>query len=113
MILGVGCIIWYSFCQGLPHERPTHESFAPIESYDVFLNTSYTSPLYNKITFLEGYDLTAAVEYAFEHVLPFSQIDLAVGENKDLSHRVGLGVMLAVFLTLGIVPSHSINIYQE
>lgn len=107
VILGMGCTVWYGFTPGHPLQAPTIGLFAPLSSYDPFFNLNYVSPIFRKISFVETHDLTASVASAFENELPFAEINIPVSENNNFSKAVGLGVMLAFFLAVGIVPNVS------
>lgn len=82
---------------------PPPEVFPRINSFEPFLNVSNCSEKFTKVCFLERKNLTGEVLSAFENDYPFKGIDLPANSNARVA--VGLGIMVAVFLAMGIVPN--------
>lgn len=101
--LGVGSTVWYSFAQGSPDHAPTEGMFAPIESYNPFYNMGYFAPGFRRIGFVERMDVSATVESAFGNEHPFAEITIPA--SGPLLKAVGLGVMIAFFLAVGLLPN--------
>lgn len=104
--LGIGCTVWYSFVHGSPHHAP--EGFAPLDSYDPFFNMDHYAPGLRRVGFVERNDVSASVESALVNELPFAEITIPA--SGPVLKAVGLGVMVAFFLAVGIVPNVSNNV---
>lgn len=105
--LGLGCSVWYNFAPGT-YSVPPSDWLTPIECYDPFFNMEYNSPLFRRVSFVETNDVSASVESAFTKEVPFAEIVIPAGGN--LLKAVSLGVMVAFFLAVGIVPNMEGNI---
>lgn len=103
--LGIGCTVWYGLVPGSEHCAPIGGVFTPIESYDPFFNMDYVAPGFRKISFLEKKDVCESVVSAFENEVPFAEIQIPRG--GAIFTVVGLGVMVAFFLSVGLVPNVS------
>lgn len=110
VVLGVGCTVWYGFETGSAHHALESGLFAPLDSYDAFLNMHYYAPGFRRLCFVERNDVSASVESAFGNELPFAEIKIPASGN--VLKAVGLGVMVSFFLAVGLVPnvSGAINI---
>ena len=78
--------------------------FARLESYEPFFNLAYHAPGFHRVGFLERKDVSASVVSALENELPFAEITIPASGN--VLTAVGLGVMVAFFLAVGLVPNH-------
>lgn len=101
--MGIGCSVWYGFAPGDGHHAPTGGLFTPLSSYEPYFHADYTSPIFRKISFVETHDLTEEVLSALEKEFPFAEINIPASGN--VLTAVGLGVMVAFFLAIGIVPN--------
>lgn len=106
--LGIGCTVWYGFAPGVAHQPPEGNLFAPLESYASFFNMDYYEPSLHRVYFLERNDVTPSVELAMGNEHPFSEIRIPA--SGPVLTAVGLGVMVAFFLAVGIVPNGDINV---
>lgn len=105
--VGVGCTVWYGFAPGNPTFAPDSSLFAPIASYEPFLNMDYEVPFqlgFSKMTFLETVEsggVSASVESAMASE-PFAEVTIPA--NGPVLMAVSVSVMLAVFMATGIIP---------
>lgn len=112
---GVGCTVWYTFMPGVPEAAPPEMLQLGREiSYPEFFNISYELQSLQKIFFIESRNVAASVLSAFEEVYPFSEMPINIPvdaenaiPNPEKRVAVCLGIMVVVFLTLGIVPNMS------
>lgn len=129
--MGVSCTVWYIFGPGMYDIAPSTEIIPRVLSLDQFFQVDHHYDQFHKVCFLEQKSLTGEVLSAFENVFPFSEIDIPansnvnvpsnsnvsasnVNESINLRVAVGLGLMVAVFLAMGIVPtSSSINEIEQ
>lgn len=101
--LGVGCTVWYGFVPGNPECIPVDNClFAPLESYTPFFDMQHYAPNFKRIGFVERNDVAPAVASAFQNDVPFAEISIPA--SGRMLTAIGLGVMVAFFLTVGIVP---------
>lgn len=105
--LGIGCTVWYAFAPGSADHSPDSSLFAPFDSYEPFLNKNYNAPNFSRVGFVERNDVSvsASVMSAMENEHPFAEITIPASGN--VLKAVGLGVMVAFFLAIGIVPNDS------
>lgn len=104
--LGFGCTVWFGFVPGLWDQAPPKVGvFAPIESYNYFFNMDYNAPNFKKIHFVETYDTSELVMSAFANEPPFSQITIPA--SGEVHKAVSLGIMVAIFLMVGLFPNVS------
>ncbi|XXG85515.1 hypothetical protein AAC387_Pa11g0577 [Persea americana] len=103
--LGVGCTVWYDFAFGSAHQAPEGWLLAPFGSYERFFDMDYYAPGYRRVGFVEGNDVSALVESAFGNEHPFTEI--TIPSSGPVLKAVGLGVMVAFFLAVGLVPDVS------
>lgn len=102
--LGIGCTVWYGFVPGNPECVPVDSSlFAPLESYTPFFDMQHYAPGYQRIGFVERNDVASSVASAFQNDVPFA--DISIPASGRMLTAIGLGVMVAFFLTVGIVPN--------
>lgn len=108
--LGIGCTVWYAFAPGSALHAPDCSLFAPFDSYDPFFNMEYYAPGFRRVGFVERNDVSASVVSALGNELPFAEITIPA--SGHVLKAVGLGVMVAFFLAVGLVPnvSGSINV---
>lgn len=102
--LGVGCTVWYG--QENTHDVRATGLFAQVDgSYESFFSMDHIPSFYpfKKLTFLETHDISAIVESTFANEPPFAQIPIA--SSGPVVKAVGLGVMIALFLATGVMPS--------
>jgi hypothetical protein len=103
VILGIGCIVWYSFgpITTTPEEFMRH--FPRIEDVSPFFNPDYTTPLLQeKLQFVEASDVTEKVGVLVKNIPPFNTLEIpATGATMT---AVGLGIIVATLLTVGFVP---------
>lgn len=100
--LGVGCTVWYKYAYSTDGNLP---SFKPLDSYDPFFKMEYYSPDFSRISFVESHDVSASVESTFENQLPFAEIKIPA--SGYMLQGVGLGLIVAFLLGVGLVPNHS------
>lgn len=103
--MGIGCTVWYALAPGSCHKAPESSLFAPLDSYEPFFNMRYYAPGFRRIGFVERNDVSASVESAFGNELPFAEITIPA--SGPALKAVGLGVMVAIFLAVGLVPNVS------
>jgi hypothetical protein len=103
--LGIGCTVWYAFAPGSSLQAPDSSVFAPFYSYDQFSNMVYYAPGFRRVGFVERNDVSASVVSALGNDLPFAGITIPA--SGDVHKAVGLGVMVAFFLAVGLVPNVS------
>ena len=103
--LGIGCTVWYGFEPGTANQAPVDGLFTPLDSYDPFFEMNYYAPGFRRVSFVERNDVSATVETAFGNDLPFSEI--IIPANGQVLKAVSLGVMVAFFLAVGLVPNVS------
>jgi hypothetical protein len=105
VIMGVGCTVWYGFVTGSPLQGPSGSLFSRIDSYDQFFNMHYYAPGFRRICLIERMDFSALIESTMENEHPFSEIKIPA--SGPVLKSVGLGLMIAFFLAVGIVPNVS------
>lgn len=66
---------------------------------------NYNAPNFRKICFVEKYDTSESVMSAFENELPFAEITIPA--SGEVLKAVSLGMMVAIFLAVGLVPNVS------
>lgn len=101
--LGVGCTVWYTFLPGVAESAPPELLLPRVISYDSFKNVDYTFFPFKKLSYVEYKYITDNVLSAIENVYPFSEIDLPT--NPDARVAIGLGLIVAVFLSMGMMSS--------
>jgi len=85
--------------------------FTPYDTYDPFFKIENSVPGLRRICFVESSDVSASVESAYRNELPFSEITIPA--NGPVLKAVSLGLMVAIFLALGIVPDVSSAINEQ
>lgn len=103
--MGVGCTVWYTFVPGVPETPPLEVYLPRVISYFSFHDVNYELPPLQKLCFIEQKYIAGEVLSAFDNVYPFSEIPIP--NNNEARVAIGLGIMVAVFLAMGIVPSSS------
>ena len=103
--LGIGCTVWYGYAPGSPYHAPDVSLFTPFDSYDPFFKMDYYAPGFHRVGFVERNDVSASVESSFGNELPFA--DITIPASGPVLKAVGLGVMIAFFLSVGLVPNVS------
>lgn len=103
--LGIGCTVWYGYAPGSPYHAPDDSLFSPLESYDPFFYMDYYAPGFRRIGFVERNDVSTSVEGAFVNEAPFA--DITIPAEGPALKAVSIGVMVAFFLTVGLVPNFS------
>lgn len=101
--LGLSCTVWYTFVPGSCDVAPNSSLFGRLESYDAFLNMDYYAPGFSRVAFVERNDVSETVVSALKNDLPFAEITIPASGN--VLKAVGLGVMVAFFLAVGLVPN--------
>lgn len=109
--LGIGCTVWYGYAPGSPYHAPDVSLFTPFESYDSFFDMNYYAPGFRRVGFVEINDVSASVESAFGNEPPFADIEIPA--SGPVLKAVGLGVMVAFFLAVGLVPNVSGAINEQ
>jgi hypothetical protein len=109
--LGIGCTVWYAFAPGSALHVPESCLFAPLDSYDPFFNMDYCAPDFSRVGFVERNDVSASVVSALENEPPFAEITIPA--SGHVLKAVGLGVMVAFFLAVGLVPNYSCGIQLQ
>lgn len=99
---GVGCTVWFGFAHALESSL-----FNPLDSYDPFALMQYSAPGFRRIGFVERNDASEAVMSALENA-PFAEITIPASGHT--LKAVGLGVMVAFFLAVGLVPGMNVQI---
>lgn len=65
-----------------------------------------------RVCFVESKDVSASVTAAYAHSQPFAEITIPA--SGTVLKAVGLGVVIAFFLAVGIVPGqHNVQIENE
>lgn len=103
--LGLGCTVWYEFALGSELQPPEGVLFAPLGSYEPFQNLDYYAPGFRRCGFVERNDVSASVVSAFRNEHPFAEI--TIPSSGPVLNAIGLGVMVAFFLAVGLVPDVS------
>lgn len=101
-MVAAGCTVWYNFALGSADQAPVGWLLSPIDSYEPFLDIEYFAPGYRRVGFVERNDVSASVLSAFGNEHPFAEITLP--SSGPVLKSVGLGVMVAFFLAVGLVP---------
>lgn len=102
--LGIGCTAWYAFSPGNSIHHPLLSCLLkPIDTYEPFFNMEYSAPGYSKAAFVERNDDSASVVSAFLKEHPFAEITIPA--SGTVLKAVGLGLMVAFFITVGLVPN--------
>lgn len=101
--LGLCCTVWYTFAPGSCLEAPNSSLFGRLEGYDAFLNMDSYVPGFSRVVFVEKNDVSETVVSAFRNDLPFA--DITIPASGNVLKAVGLGVMVAFFLAVGLVPN--------
>ena len=109
--LGVGCTVWYVFASGSADFGPDDWRFRSLESFESFFNMEYCAPGFNRVCFVERNDISASVESAMVNELPFADINIPA--SGHVLKAVGLGVIVAFLLSVGLVPDVSGAIYEH
>jgi len=104
--LGVGCTVWYGFAPGTFNCPPVGGVFTPFHTYESFFDSNYYAPELTKIHLNERNDITDTVAHAIGNEQPFAEI--MIPASGTVLKAVGLGVMVSIFLAVGIVP-HATN----
>jgi hypothetical protein len=107
--IGAGCTIWYTFVPGVAEIAPPELYLPRVISYNTFLDVNHQLPPLHKLCFLQTKYITGEVLSALESVYPFTEIPIpnapdAIPNALDSRIVIGLGIMVAVFLAIGIVP---------
>jgi hypothetical protein len=98
VILGVGCTTWFSF---IPHGTDIGSTFQPFDDYAPFFNDQYVTPGFDKCRFVETQNVSRNVGTLMQNP-PFTELEIPA--NGYMLKAVGLGVMIAIFVALGITP---------
>lgn len=101
--LGLGCTVWYTFLPGVAESAPPELLLPRVISYDSFKNVDFSLDPFKKLSYVEYKYITDQVLSAIENVYPFSEIDLPT--NPDARVAIGLGLIVAVFLSMGMMSS--------
>lgn len=109
--LGLGCTVWFALAPGSSDHAPVASTFTAFSSYEPFFWTEHIQPGFQKISFVETRDVSASVESALENEHPFAGITIPA--NGPVLKSVGLGLMVAIFLAVGIVPNLSSVINEQ
>lgn len=120
--LGVGCTVWYNFLPGVPEAAPLGFLVPTELPYDSFNNVDFHIDSFKKMSFVEYKYITDQVLSALENIYPFTEIDLA-GSNPESSNpessnpnvrvAIGLGLIVAVFLVMGMTSSSSEQLIEK
>lgn len=101
--LGIGCTAWYTFSPGNSIHHPLVSSLLnPFDTYEPFFNMEYSAPGYSRAGFVERNNSASAVS-AFWKEQPFAEITIPA--SGPVLKAVGLGVMVAFLITVGLVPN--------
>ena len=101
--MGVSCTVWSIFVPGTVDYAPPMEAFPRFESYQSFFNASTENNMFNKACFIERTDITNDVLYNLDNEYPFNRMNIPANGKSRIA--VGLGLMIVVFMTLGVVPA--------
>nr|QFS00037.1 hypothetical protein [Helianthus annuus] len=101
--LGVSCTVWYTFVPGNPDIALLSDLFPRFETYQSFLNPDTYNKFFHKICYIERSYITGEVLKTIENEFPFSELNIPE-ESGGTRVAVGLGLMIGVFLAMGIVP---------
>lgn len=100
--MGVSCTVWYLFAPGVVDMAPSLELFPRMECYDQFFNVHTSQEPFKKLCIIEQKYITEEVIKSLENDLPFKEMSLP--ESGKVRVAVGLGLMVGVFLAMGILP---------
>jgi hypothetical protein len=104
--MGLGCTVWYGFGRGTIDNPPfSNDVFTDINTYEPFFHPYYKPSFLKKLHFLERNDISESLSDAFGNEQPFAEITIPASGHALKS--VSLGVMVSVFLSLGILPTSS------
>lgn len=103
--LGVGCTVWYNFIPGGPEIAPPGILVPRDLNYDSFKNVDFNVDPFRKLSYVEYKYITDQVLSALENVYPFSEI--ALPNEPDTRVAIGLGLIIAVFLSMGMMSYSS------
>jgi hypothetical protein len=88
----------------------TRGLFSAFDTYDPFFNTEYISPYFRKVGFVETSEAAALVESAYSNDFPFAEINIPASTGGNVLKAVGLGLMVAILFSVGLVPNSEIQI---
>lgn len=107
VILGVGCTVWYGFAPYDPDIPPLGGIYKHFDTYDSFMNLNHYEPVFSRVGFVERTDVSGLVEKSFSEERPFEDIMIPATAKGPLLNGVRLGVMIAIFLSVGLFPNSS------
>lgn len=108
--MGVSCTIWYMFVPGFADVAPI-ELLQRIGSYEQFMDPDSIQNAQNSIqglhkaVFIERAYITDEVLKSIENDFPFTDMDIPSGRSSRTKIAVGLGLIIGVFLAMGIGPT--------
>jgi hypothetical protein len=106
--LGVSCTVWSIFVPGTADYAPSMEAFPRFDSYQSFFNASTEKGMFTKACFIERTDISNDVLYNLENEYPFNRMNIPANGKTRIA--VGFGLMIVVFMALGVVPAKKENI---
>lgn len=91
--------------------------FSNFLSYDTFFDNTFAAPGVHKVGFIEMKDISASLESAFAKASPFSEMTIPPAtrirpvsyDNYEIM-ALRLGVMIAFFITAGIIGNEKVQI---
>lgn len=105
--LGIGCTVWYNYAPGTSDRAPDSNVFTPLESYEPYFYSNFYSPVFRKLDFVETHDVTALVDSILGNEEPFT--DIRIPASGPVLKSVGLGLMVTLFLAVGLLPKNNLN----
>lgn len=102
--LGVGCTAWYKFTPGsFIHNEIMASMLEPLRAYDPFFNMDYSPINWGKATLVEK-DASALVISELMNENPFHLTEEEIPASGPVFKAVAVGLMVAFFLTAGLIP---------
>lgn len=103
--LGIGCTVWCNFIPGGAEIAPPGILVPRDLHYESFKNVDFIIDPFKKLSYVEYKYITDQVLSALENVYPFSEI--ALPNEPDTRVAIGLGLIIAVFLSMGMMSYSS------
>lgn len=101
--LGIGCTVWYATESRSAPIDMVMRLYSQLDSYYPFFDSQYSDHFFRKASFMEKNDISELVVSAINNEFPFAEIKIPA--NGPMLKAVGLGVMIAFFCAVGVVPS--------
>lgn len=110
--LGIGCTVWFGIMPSIDGCLPDTGPFTrmtPEFLYNNFNNEYFQPSNFRKMTFVQSHDVTNQVLNALLNEKPFSDVMISSDcTNQNVLKAVGLGVIVAFFLSTGLIQSNAL-----